>query len=93
MSLYRQALINNHLKNHKPVGVILTHDSLKVDQIKQMSSSYKFDYTVCFYEGIYFVFYFNCADFNAYHYFVTCFGPPGVTFLFMEHDPSLGAYW
>ena len=71
MSLYKQTLINN-LKNHKPIGVILTSDPLnKLEQIKQMSSAYKFDFTVCCYDGLYFIFCFNCADFYTYEYFVT----------------------
>ena len=83
----------NHLKNHKPVGVILTSDQRTLEEIKRMSSAYKFDYTVCFYDGVYFIFYFNCAEFHTYEYFVRCFGPAGETFLFIDHDPSLGAYW
>ena len=63
MSLYKQTLINNHLKNHKPVGVILTSDPLKLEQIKQMSSAYKFDFTVCCYDGVYFIFLFQLHRF------------------------------
>ena len=93
MSLYKQTLINNHQNNHKPVGVILTSDPIKLEQIKQMASAYKFDFTVCCYDGVYLIFYFNCIDFYTCECFVRGFGPAGVTFLFMEHNPSLGAYW
>lgn len=81
MSMYRQALVNNHINNHKPVGVILTSNHHDLEQIKHWSSVYRFDYVVCFYDGVYFIFYFNGSEFYTYEYFVRCvMGLWGVTF-------------
>ena len=92
-NLYKQSLINNHLNNHNPIGVILVSDQRKLQQIKRQSSDYGFDYIVCFYDGVYFIFYFNCADFYTLEFHVQSFGPRGVSFLFIPHDSSVGAHW
>ena len=93
MSLYKRILINNHLNKHTPVGVILTSDQSKLQQITQISSTYQINYTVCFNDGVYFIFYFNCVDLYTCENFVRGFGPTGVNFIFMNHNPSVGAYW
>lgn len=61
--MYRQALTNHHLDNHNPAGLLMTSNEQTCEEIKALSTQYNFDFIVCFFEGVHFIFYFKSFDF------------------------------